>query len=80
MPRGSGRTGARKVNVPNLSGRTRSQAQSDLSSKGLNFSESSTSTSDSGLNSLIQNQGTAADNVVLIGSTVSFVYYNSDFS
>ena len=42
MRRGSGRTGTRKVNVPNLSGRTRSQAQSDLTSVGLNYSESTT--------------------------------------
>ena len=68
--------GRRKVNVPNLSGRTRSQAQSDLNSVGLNYSETSTNTSDSGLSNLIQSQGTTAGTVALIGDTVPFVYYN----
>ena len=70
------KSGRRKVSVPNLSGRTRSQAQSDLNAINLNYSESSTNTSDSGLSNSIQSQGTAANTVVLFGDTVSFVYYN----
>jgi len=38
------KTGVRKVNVPNLSGLTRSQAQSAITSAGLNYSESTTNT------------------------------------
>ena len=75
MARLFGKHGRRKTNVPNLSSRTRAQAQSDLSNKGLSFSESSINTSNSGLNNLIQSQGTTAESTVLIGSNVSFVYY-----
>jgi hypothetical protein len=70
------RTGVRKVNVPNLSGLTRSQAQAALSAAGLTYSESTTNTSDSGLTNLIQSQSTSSGSAVLIGSSISFVYYN----
>jgi hypothetical protein len=70
------RTGVRKVNVPNLSGLTRSQAQAALSAAGLTYSESTTNTSDSGLTNLIQSQSTSSGSAVLIGSSITFVYYN----
>jgi hypothetical protein len=70
------KTGVRKVNVPNLSGLTRSQAQSAITSAGLTYSESTTNTSDSGLTNLIQSQSTSSGSAVLIGSSITFVYYN----
>ena len=79
MRRRAGRfkkTGVRKVNVPNLSGLTRSQAQTALSAVGLTYSESTTSTSDSGLTNYIQSQNKSSGETVLIGSSVTFVYYN----
>jgi hypothetical protein len=76
MKRRGGKSGPRKVIVPNLSGRSRSQAQADLSSVGLSYSESSTTTSSSGLNLSIESQSVAAGSTVLYGSSVPFVYYN----
>jgi hypothetical protein len=74
--RKGGRVGIRKVTVPNLSGLTRSQAQSLLSSLGLNYSESTTNTSTLSLTDSIASQGSAHSSTVSIGSTVPFVYYN----
>jgi len=74
--RKGGRVGIRKVTVPNLSGLTRSQAQSLLSSLGLNYSESTTNTSTLALTDGIASQGSAHSSTVSIGSTVPFVYYN----
>jgi hypothetical protein len=76
MGRFFGRHGRRKVNVPDLSGLTRSQAQTSLTDKGLNYSESATSTDNISLGLSVANQGTAAGTTVLYGDTVSFSYYN----
>jgi hypothetical protein len=70
------KTGVRKVNVPNLSGLTRSQAITAIQAAGLNYSESTTDTSDSGLTNYIQSQGTSSGDTVLIGTSLPFVYYN----
>jgi hypothetical protein len=70
------KTGVRKVNVPNLSGLTRSQAITAIQAVGLAYSESTTNTSDSGLTSFIQSQGVSSGATVLIGTSISFVYYN----
>jgi hypothetical protein len=70
-----GRGGIRKVTVPNLSGLTRTQAHSLLSSLGLFYSESTSNTSDSGLTNYIQSQTVSNGSVVTIGSSVPFVYY-----
>jgi hypothetical protein len=72
----SKRTGVRKTNVPNLSGLTRSQSITAIQAAGLNYSESTTNTSDSGLTNYIQSQGTSSGDTVLIGTSISFVYYN----
>ncbi len=69
------RFGVRKVNVPNLSGLTRQQAQDALSAVGLTWSESSSNTGDSGLNLFILSQGVSAGSVVLIGSEIPYTYY-----
>jgi beta-lactam-binding protein with PASTA domain len=74
--RKGGRVGIRKVTVPNLSGLTRLQAQSLLSSLGLNYLESTTNTSTLALTDGIASQGSAHSSTVSIGSTVPFVYYN----
>jgi len=70
------KTSKRKSTVPNLSSRSRSQAQNDLVSRGLFYSDSSQNTSDSGLNLYVASQSVSAGDTVLLGSTVSFVYYN----
>ena len=69
------RTGPKKVNVPDLSGLTRSQAQAALSALGLSYSESAADTSDSLLTNKIQSQALSFNSTVLVGSSVSFVYY-----
>jgi hypothetical protein len=71
----SKRTGPKKVNVPDLSGLTRSQAQAALSAVGLSYSESTANTSDTSLTSKIQSQGSSSNLTVLVGSNISFVYY-----
>ena len=68
--------GVRKVNVPNLSGLTRAQAQTSLSSVGLSWTESATDTGNAGINLNIVDQGIPAGTAVLIGSQVPFTYYN----
>lgn len=68
--------GVRKVNVPNLSGLTRAQAQTSLSSVGLSWTESATDTGNVGINLNIVDQGIPAGTAVLIGSQVPFTYYN----
>ncbi len=73
--RGS-RGSKRKSTVPNLSSRTRSQAQSDLSSLGFSYTESQETTSNSSLNLNISSQSVSAGQTVLYGSTISYVYYN----
>jgi hypothetical protein len=73
--RGS-RSSKRKVSVPSLSSRSRSQAQNDLVSRGLSYSDSSQNTSTSGLNLTVASQSVASGDIVLLGSNVSFVYYN----
>jgi len=72
----SGRGGIRKVTIPNLSGLTRAQAQSLLTSLGLTYSESTTNTSDSGLTNYISSQSLSSGSTVVIGSSLPFVYYN----
>lgn len=70
----SSKSGNRKVNVPNLSGLSRSAAQNLLTSLGLSYSESSTTTSIIGEDNTVSSQGASASSVVNIGSTISFVY------
>jgi hypothetical protein len=72
----SGRGGIRKVTIPSLSGLTRAQAQSLLTSLGLTYSESTTNTSDSGLTNYISSQSLSSESTVVIGSSLPFVYYN----
>ena len=72
----SGRGGIRKVTIPSLSGLTRAQAQSLLTSLGLTYSESTTKTSDSGLTNYISSQSLSSGSTVVIGSSLPFVYYN----
>ena len=69
------RVGIRKVTVPNLSGLTRTQAQSLLSSLGLAYSESTTNTSDSGLSNYVNYQSISNGSTVTIGTVIPFIYY-----
>jgi hypothetical protein len=73
--RRSGDKGVRKVNVPNLSGMTRTQYQAALTAVGLTFSETSSTTGDSGLDQRIVSQGTAAGTVVNIGTSIAVTYH-----
>ena len=78
MRRRSGRPsrgGIRKVTIPNLSGLTRTQAQSLLASLGLTYSESTTNTSDLGLTNYIESQSISSGFTVNIGTAVPFSYY-----
>ena len=79
MPRRTGRVrgrgGVRKVTIPNLSGLTRTQAQSLLSSLGLSYIESTSDTSDSNLTNYIQSQTVSSGSTVTIGSAIPFSYY-----
>jgi len=68
--------GVVRVNVPNLSGLTQSQAQSVLSAVGLSWIETPSTTSNIGINLNIVDQGIPAGTTVLIGSQVPFTYYN----
>ena len=74
--RNSGKHGRRKVSVPNVTGSSRSNAQTSITAASLTYSESSTNTSDSGLSQIVQSQGISSGSVVLIGSDVPFTYYN----
>jgi hypothetical protein len=76
MDKRTGKHGRRKVTVPNLSGLTRSQAQSAITSRGLQYSESSTTTSDLNNSDKISSQSIAAGAAVLFGETIPFVYFN----
>jgi len=69
-------SGVRKVTVPDLSGLTKSESESLLSSLGLNHSSSSSNTETSSLSNKISSQSISSGSTVLIGSEVSFVYYN----
>lgn len=78
MRRRSGRPsrgGIRKVTIPNLSGLTRTQAQSLLASLGLTYSESTTNTSDLGLTNYIESQSISSGFTVNIGTAIPFSYY-----
>lgn len=72
--RQTGDASPRKVQVPNLSGMTRSQAQAALTAAGLSYSETNENTGDSGLDTKIKD-GTQTTGTVLLGSTVSYTYY-----
>ena len=76
MEKRTGRHGRRKVNVPNLSGLTREQAQAALTAIGFQYSESSTDTSDSNNTNKISSQSVSAGSAILFGSTIPFVYFN----
>ena len=79
MRRRAGRakkTGVRKVNVPNLSGLTREQAQTALSAVGLFSAATPSNTENINLSLNVVSQETAAGSTVLIGHQVSFTYYN----
>jgi hypothetical protein len=70
------RLGIRKVDVPNLSGLTRDQAIAVLNAVGLVPVDTPTNTENINLNLGIVSQSQAAGSTVLIGSQVSFNYYN----
>jgi hypothetical protein len=76
MEKRTGRHGRRKVNVPNLSGLTREQAQAELTARGFQYSESSTDTSDSNNTNKISSQSVSAGSTAVFGSTIPFVYFN----
>jgi hypothetical protein len=69
------KTGIRKVNVPNLSGLSRSQAKTALESVGLTWSETSSTMQNINLDNTIESQGIASGTAVKIGDSVSFSYY-----
>ena len=69
------KTGIRKVNVPNLSGLSRSQAKTALESVGLTWSETSSTMQNINLDNTIESQGIASGTTVKIGDSVSFSYY-----
>ena len=75
MARKFGKHGRRKKQVPNLSGLTRSQAQTELTARGFSYSESSSNTATSGDDTMIASQSIAADTTLLYGESVPFVYY-----
>ncbi len=70
----TGDNGPRKVTVPDLTGMTRTQAQTALTAAGLSYSETNENTGDSGLDTKIKS-GTQTTGVVLLGSTVTYTYY-----
>ena len=74
-PSRSSRLGIRKVNVPNLSGLSRSQAKTALESAGLTWTETSSTMQNINLDNTIENQGVASGSTVKIGDSVSFSYY-----
>ena len=71
------RLGIRKVDVPNLSGLTREQSIAVLNAVGLVPVDVATNTENINLNLGIVSQTEAAGSTVLIGSQVTFNYYNS---
>jgi hypothetical protein len=70
------RLGIRKVDVPNLSGLTRDQSIAVLNAVGLVPVDTPTNTENINLNLGIVSQSQAAGSTVLIGSQVTFNYYN----
>jgi len=70
------RLGIRKVDVPNLSGLNRDQSIAVLNAVGLVPVDTPTNTENINLNLTIVSQSQAAGSTVLIGSQVSFNYYN----
>jgi len=70
-----GKIGIRKVNVPNLSGLTRTQAKQAIESKGLVWQETSEATTNINIDLNIKDQTVATDSVVKIGDTVGYTYY-----
>jgi beta-lactam-binding protein with PASTA domain len=70
------RLGIRKVDVPNLSGLARDQSMAVLNAVGLVPVDTPTNTENINLNLGIVSQSQAAGSTVLIGSQVSFNYYN----
>jgi hypothetical protein len=73
---GKSRGSKRKSVVPNLSSRTRSQAQSDLTARGFSYTESTETTGNSSLNLNVISQSVTSGETILYGSSISFVYYN----
>ena len=71
-----GRFGRRKVSVPSLVNLSKSQAESALAAKGLNYNQTTTATSTPSLNLNVLSQGTPADTIVPIGTSIDFNYYN----
>ena len=70
----TGDRGARKVEIPDLTGMTREQAQAALTYKGLAYSETNENTSTEADGTKIK-AGTQTTGTVLIGSTVSYTYF-----
>lgn len=69
------RFGIRKVNVPNLSGLSRSQAKATLSAVGLTWTETENTTTNSSLDQSLVSQGITHNTAVIIGSSVPITYY-----
>jgi hypothetical protein len=70
-----GKSGARKVSVPDLSTLTRSQAQTALTNAGFQYTETEVSTPTSNLDLTIKSQSITAGDIVLYGSSISYEYY-----
>lgn len=69
-------TGTRKAAVPNIVGLAVSTAQTTLSNLGLLYSDTGdTATTNSALNNTVYTQGTAAETVVLLGTTIGYNNY-----
>jgi hypothetical protein len=71
-----GRFGIRKVNMPNISGLTRTQAKQTIEAVGLSWEEVAETTSNSAINSNIKEQPIAVNTALKIGDKVTFTYYN----
>jgi hypothetical protein len=71
-----GRFGIRKVNMPNISGLTRTQAKQTIEAVGLSWEEIAETTSNSAINSNIKEQPIAVNTALKIGDKVTFTYYN----
>jgi hypothetical protein len=72
--RQTGDRGARKVTIPDLTGMTRTQAQTALTNAGLYYSETNENTSTEADGTKIK-AGTQTTGTVLLGSTVSYTYF-----
>lgn len=72
--RQTGDASPRKVDIPDLTGMTRTQAQAALTAAGLSYSETSENTSTEADGDKVK-AGTQTTGTVLLGSTVSYTYF-----